>query len=554
MTKTPLEIAYLYRQCGFSLFPVNVHKRPVIPAWEPYQRRFPTDEELKGWFGRKQANIALVTGEISNLLVVDGDEYKHPGICREIETRIGDALCPTQETPRGGKHYLFSHEPGLTNKSDYTDGLDVRTAGGYIVVAPSRNAEGKSWAWVKGRSSLEIPLTPMPEPLRAWLKELDAIPKPTRAQTPGAAEWFKDGRRDNDLFTVANSLTRGGADPALVEDVLHRLVNSWGENDPKWVQSKVESALKRADKRETSIAEEVRQWVLTTSGNFLTTECHKDLGLTTRDHKKAATMAFLRLQKEGVIARCGMKNGSYRLIEHDNTTIDFLNADPDDYLSFTFPLGIERKTRIFPKSIIILAGVTGTGKTTYILDFIQQNMNSHKIVYHNSEMSAQALNSKLRQFNRTGTFPLSAWEFEARQWKGNPDVIDPDGVNIIDYLQAGTNAWEIQGAISQILEKLTRGVAIIAIQKKPGAAYGTGGVYSAMDASLVLSLEWGKASITKNRFREMDEFPGLDNRDFTVEHGHIKALSGWYTEERKAGQKGFIRESKSQDDQEHWEH
>ncbi|OPY71290.1 MAG: hypothetical protein A4E63_01595 [Syntrophorhabdus sp. PtaU1.Bin050] len=258
-------------------------------------------------------------------------------------------------------------------------------------------------------------------------------------------------------------------------------------------------------------------------------------------------MAFLRLQKEGVIARCGIKNGSYRLVEHDNASIDFLNADPDDYLSFKFPLGIERKTRIFPKSIIILAGVTGTGKTTYLLDFVQQNMSAHKIVYHNSEMSPQALNFKLRQFDRTGLFPLSAWKFEARQWRGNPDTIDPDGVNIIDYLQAGANAYEIQQPIAQILEKLNRGVAIIAVQKKPGAVYGTGGIYSAVDASLVLSLEWGKASITKNRFREVDEFPGLDNRDFTVEHGHIKALSGWYPDEKKT--RGFVRKSERDQEQ-----
>ncbi|WP_028895095.1 bifunctional DNA primase/polymerase [Syntrophorhabdus aromaticivorans] len=540
MTETPLKTAYLYRRCGFSLIPVSMHKRPVIATWEPYQRRFPTDEELKGWFGRKQANIALVTGEISNLLVVDGDEYKHPGICREIEVRLGDAPCPVQTTPRGGKHYLFSHERGFTNKSDYTDGLDIRTTGGYIVVAPSQNAEGKTWAWVEGRSPIEIPLTPMPEPLRAWLKELDNASKPTRVQATGAAEWFKDGRRDNDLFTVANSLTRGGADPALVEDVLTRLVNSWGEHDSKWIQSKVDSALKRADKRETSVAKDVREWVVTTSGNFLTTECHKDLGLTTRGHKKAATMAFLRLEKEGVIARCGLKNGSYRLIEHDDTTIDYLNADPDDYLRFKFPLGLERKTRIFPKSIIILAGVTGMGKTTYLLDFIQQNMNTYKITYHNSEMSPQALNFKLRQFNRTGTFPLSAWNFTARHWRGTPDAIDPNGVNIVDFLQAGSNAWEIQQPISQILEKLNRGVALIAIQKKPGATYGTGGVYSAMDASLVISMEWQEAVVTKNRFREVDEFPGKDSRGFAVRYGHIEPLSGWYPAEKKA--KGFSRE------------
>lgn len=257
--------------------------------------------------------------------------------------------------------------------------------------------------------------------------------------------------------------------------------------------------------------------------------------MTSRDSKKAAVLALLRLEKEGIVAKTGQKAGGYRRIESDTQEIDFVNADPDDYLSLQWPLGLERKSRIFKKSIIVIAGVTGMGKTTYLLDVIYLNMGKYRIVLHNSEMSAQAMNYKLRQFN----YPVSAWKFSMRQWKGNPDSIEPDAINIIDYLAAGPNAYEIQQPISQILGKLDKGLAIIAVQKKPGATYGTGGIYSAMDASMVLSLEWQRATVTKNRFREADEFPRLDTRDFTIKHGHIKALGGWYQKPDERQRKGF---------------
>jgi hypothetical protein len=328
-------------------------------------------------------------------------------------------------------------------------------------------------------------------------------------------------------------MAKGGAEMDLMRETLGRIVQSWGEHDKKWVQAKIESALKRAETRESSIAADVREVVLISSGYFSTSDIYRDLNLTSGDTKKAAVLALLSLEKEGIITKHGQKMGSYRRIEATQE-IDFMNADPDDYLNLQWPLGLEKKTRIFQKSVIEIAGVTGMGKTTYLLALIYLNMGTHRIVLHNSEMSAQAMNYKLRQFN----YPMTSWKFSMRQWKGSPDSIEPDAINIIDYLSPGANAWEIQQPISQILEKLNKGVAVIAVQKKPGAAYGTGGIYSAMDASLVLSLDWQRATVSKNRFREADEFPGLDTRNFTINHGHIKPLSGWYREPEERQKRG----------------
>ena len=73
-TSLTLEFARKYVSYGWSVIPVLQNdKKPAIP-WKEFQQRFPTDEELVEWFGNgARNNIAIVTGSISNLAVIDLD-------------------------------------------------------------------------------------------------------------------------------------------------------------------------------------------------------------------------------------------------------------------------------------------------------------------------------------------------------------------------------------------------------------------------------------------------------------------------------------------------
>ena len=122
------------------------------------------------------------------------------------------------------------------------------------------------------------------------------------------------------------------------------------------------------------------------------------------------------------------------------------------------------------------------------------------------------------------------------------DEIDPNGISIIDYLSAPADKpYMIKEPIEKILDRLDQGVCIIAIQKKKGSDWGMGGVWSAMDTTLNINLEFGRLEIAKNRFREADQFPGLDLRNFGIRAGHIVEKSGWYgdvsEEDKKERQK-----------------
>lgn len=272
---------------------------------------------------------------------------------------------------------------------------------------------------------------------------------------------------------------------------------------------------------------------MTTEGNFLTTDVHKELQLTTRNEMKAAHMALLRMcgGPDAILEKHGNKRGCYRRIDKTIEFMDWANADVNDTVNLILPLGIHSKTKIFPKGVIVVAGVSGMGKTLFAFNTIAENMERFPIFYFNSEMGPQALKKKISYF------PISE-----EKWKKNmkvveewdffniADKIQPDAFNVIDYLEPeGEKAFNIHGAISAIIRRLKKGTALITIQKKPGTTMGTGGIYSIKAASLALALEWGKLEIVKNRFREADQLPSLTKIDFEVHRGYeFVRTRDWY--------------------------
>ncbi|NIN00011.1 MAG: hypothetical protein GTO24_18645, partial [candidate division Zixibacteria bacterium] len=133
----------------------------------------------------------------------------------------------------------------------------------------------------------------------------------------------------------------------------------------KEIPVKINSVLSRIERSERNIAEEVKEWVLTTRGHFVTTECHAELQLTTSNHKKAAMMALLRMEKEGLVEKYGERRGCYRRVDKECEEIDFLNASTDT-VPLELPFGIERKVEIMPGNIIVIAGEMNAGKTALL--------------------------------------------------------------------------------------------------------------------------------------------------------------------------------------------
>jgi hypothetical protein len=127
------------------------NKKP-LNEWRRYQTEPTTHEEVEDWFtngaptkegGRVEMfNLALVTGVISGVIVLDCDNDK----AVEYAKRNGIASPISVKTTRG-RHFYFAH-PGhglrFANKVGGTskdwpelNGLDLRGDGGYVVMPPS---------------------------------------------------------------------------------------------------------------------------------------------------------------------------------------------------------------------------------------------------------------------------------------------------------------------------------------------------------------------------------------------------------------------------------
>lgn len=137
------EAAGALRDAGYSVIPIEEgEKRPSV-KWTPYQERKATDEELDYWFTScPDRNIAIVTGRISNLIVVDIDP-RNGGTVVVDGVHLGRA---TVVTGGGGYHYYHDYrvEYGST-KPAVRPGVDLKADGGYVLCPPSKTTGEYCW-------------------------------------------------------------------------------------------------------------------------------------------------------------------------------------------------------------------------------------------------------------------------------------------------------------------------------------------------------------------------------------------------------------------------
>jgi hypothetical protein len=224
------------------------------------------------------------------------------------------------------------------------------------------------------------------------------------------------------------------------------------------------------------------------------------LCLVKREDKDAARHAIRRLAASGEIKSSGGKYGNYRKIVKDENIIDWRCAEEKEF-DLTLPMGIHSLVKIYPGNVIVVAGASNTGKTAFMLGIIEANQLRHDIYYFNSEMGAQELKGRLKAFG--DVCPLDAWRFTAIERSSNfADVIRPDALNIIDFMEVYDDFWKVGGWIRDIHSRLGKGTAVIALQKKASTKketndYGRGGEVNIEKPRLYLSMDRGVMKIVK---------------------------------------------------------
>ncbi len=220
-----LEAALAYLALGWSVIPIEARgKRPLIP-WLEFQQRCAGANEVRQWFEtRKKANVAIVTGTVSGLVVLDID-VAHGG--KESLSRLEheyETLPGTVEaiTGSGGRHFYFAHPAGvIRNRAGLTQGIDLRGDGGCVVAPPSVHRSGKRYRWKRGHSPGESELAPMP----SWLLELVRGEKargghPLTHWRNLVREGVDEGKRNSTIASLAGHLFHRGIDASVVLELL----------------------------------------------------------------------------------------------------------------------------------------------------------------------------------------------------------------------------------------------------------------------------------------------------------------------------------------------
>lgn len=111
--------------------------------------------QIQKWWKRwPDANIAIVTGEVSGVYVIDVDGEEGVQSLKELEESSG-LLPPTLavRTPRPGLHLYLRHpNVPVSQAVGIAPHIDVRGDGGYVIAPPSSHVSGNTYLWAGGEA------------------------------------------------------------------------------------------------------------------------------------------------------------------------------------------------------------------------------------------------------------------------------------------------------------------------------------------------------------------------------------------------------------------
>lgn len=556
MTNKNLQSAYKYLGLGFSVIPVKRNKRPYVP-WEAYQKRKPSRDEIQQWWHKwPDAQVAVVCGEISGVTVVDADsEDSYRNL---TENFLPDSvIIPVAKTSKG-YHLYFKYVPGVSNAVRFFEDCDLRNDGGYVLAPPSKNEKGE-YKWLPGCRITENPPVQMPDFLADTIRNVaptnnllnsESLTSYTNSSLDHTRERvtkyagekeqndsvtsvtgrdkryisFSEPGRDETLFHLANHLVKSGMPENEIRIYLEFIAQNC--NPPfnaRETETKIQSAFKRNETRSENITNLVRDFVSVTNGDFSVTDALQGVtSVTTSQSRTAVRQALHRMWKAGDIERVTNRDGVYRRIDTDCTPIDLTNLTCDEPVKLHMPLELTDKVIVTHGDIILVSGAQNAGKSAVLMDIAKQNRHKMDVHYFSSEMSASKF---IKRISRDPYIDLDNFTKRVKFYERADNFADvivkgKGNLNIIDYLEMHDQFWLVSKHLANIFNKLDGAIAVVALQKDPKAEYGRGGSFTQEKPVLSLSIDNGKARITKcKEFPDGNENPQGSTFEFKLVQG-----------------------------------
>jgi hypothetical protein len=533
-----------YRNEGLSFIPIPYKSKIPAMEWKQYQEKRPDESRLASWFYGRETNLAVICGQISGGLVVldfdskEGFDKFYLTFIEKTGLELFD-FTRISKTARG--YYVWVKVADPVRNQKYP-ALDIKSDGGYIIAPPSVHPDGTTY-------ELMNPDVPIRNIQSLSDIGIDTTAKPTANLYPSNNEpnWVThalagvmSGSRGDTAIKLAGYFRN-----IMPIDVTTTLLLDWNrKNQPPMAENQIYQTVKSAykypehpimankesnkesillyncldsqladmecDKIVTEnvtcngenqdivippLAKRIEDWIKDSTGWFSYEDIDREFCIKTEAEKTNRRKIIQRL-KDSVTIECHQRdNKLFRFINTKVRLIDFKSAANREPLGVKFPFGIERYFNTYPGNIIALAGAADSGKTGFLLNFIRLNQFNFPIYYQSSEMGKEELAGRLKKFEG---IDLEEWNFTPEERSSNfADVIRPDAINIIDYMELSSDFYAVADYLRQIHDKLSSGICIVALQKKRNAELGRGGDFGLEKPRLYLSMDKGKCTIQK---------------------------------------------------------
>lgn len=253
----------------------------------------------------------------------------------------------------------------------------------------------------------------------------------------------------------------------------------------------------------------------------------RQFDVRSRTGKQNRWIILERLVKKGALHKTGR---GYRVVDSNLDHIPWPDAQGGS-IPFNWPKGrddtgfsFDGEIEIYPKDIIVISGVSNTGKSGFALNTLIENMDEYHVRLMGNELDARKFAHRLRYFDWVDLFNGDSPKFEAiRRYENHQDIILPDALNIIDWLNLGDNFWQVGKIIEGIQSKLTTGICVIVLQKSEGKALGRGGDFSRDLASVYFSIDKDLLTVVKVKSYKHKN-PNGKQFHFSLEHGGSKFM------------------------------
>lgn len=247
-----LNHALRYLALGFSVIPLRPNGKEPLIKWEEYQKRRPTEAEVRAWWtNTPNANIGIVLGKVSGVIVVDVDGQA--GLNFAEKAGIESSVVSLTAT---GKHLWFKYNGeesrAIWKGTNEHEEVFLRSDELQVVAPPSVHPNGRRYRWSLpvflgvdklsafpmelGNAAVEKPGSPLAKP-EVWMDE--------------ALEDFKNGHVANTLVSIlgkfrAHNFSENSAflflkpyntSGQLTDDALRDKISEiWGRYEPNEVR------------------------------------------------------------------------------------------------------------------------------------------------------------------------------------------------------------------------------------------------------------------------------------------------------------------------------